>query len=533
MLKFAPLAHIAVLGSLIAAPVMADTDPQPGLLDFFSINRIGTLYANLGIAALRTQMELEYDYLSTDLMRGSISISGVTARPQLPYDQARQCVVTVERAVLNTDVAKPFEIASEMNLNLIGAKANSACLPREVAMGLRAAGIRDIELDQFKIRGAYTYTTGETTTDASIAINNFAALDFSASGMILPRLERGRASEPAFRVMRAVVSLKDQGAWNTVSAILPQNFRDPQTISDIGTEAVTQFLSNDGLRSVTAVERNFVGDLMARVEDFVTDPGEITVEASLPATGIVIEPELYDQEPQALIAALALEARSTPLARARILNGSDLAALSDPSGLSAEQLLTLSRALLEGNGVPQTPALVPGLLEDLTQSAENGAEASALVARALQASDPAAAYPYALRAAAWGSDSTVSLLDRLENQMTTTEVLSAQAANPAPLASVSEVIGDAVDPRRLRAMALAHFSGAGQPRSYARAYYFSLLAEAAGDLGASTLKSEIEDRFSVRGDDVAQAWATLSTDLQSQALQDWIAGGLADRFQTQ
>ena len=295
---------------------------------------------------------------------------------------------------------------------------------------------------------------------------------------------------------------------------------------------MTQFLSNDGLRSVTAVERNFVGDLMARVEEFVSDPGEITIEASLPATGIVIEPALYDQEPQALISALALEARNTPLARARILSSSDLSALSDPSSLSATDLLALGRALLEGNGVPQTPALVPGLLEPLTQSAENGAEASALVARALQGSNPAAAYPYALRAAAWGSDSTVSLLDRLENQMTTGEVLAAQAQNPAPLRSVADVLGDASDPRLLRSMALSHFSGAGEPRSYARAYYFALLAEAAGDIGASTLKSEIEDRFSVRGDEVAAAWTTLSTDLQTQALQDWIDSGLADRFQT-
>lgn len=532
MPRFASLARAAALATLIASPSVADTDPQPNLLEFFSINRIGTLYANIGIAALRTQMELEYDYLSTDLMRGSISISGVTARPQLPYDRARQCVITVERAVLGTDVAKPFEIASEMNLNLIGAKANTACLPREVAMGLRAAGIRDIELDRFKIRGAYTYTTGETTADATLAINNFAALDFSASGMILPRLERGRPGEPAFRVMRAVASLKDKGGWNTVSAILPPNLRDPQTIRDIGTEAVTQFLSNNGQRSVTAVERNFVGELMARVEAFVSDPGEITLEARLPETGIVIEPELYDSEPQALIAALALEARSTPLQRSRILSGASLAALQDPANLSAGDRLKLGRALLEGNGVPQTPSLVPELLEPLTLTAENGAEASALVARALLGTDAAAAYPYALRAAAWGSDSTVSLLDRLENQMTTTAVLDAQASNPAALASVSEVLGDASDPRLLRAMALAHFSGAGQPRSYARAYYFALLAEAAGDIGATTLKEEIEDRFSVRGDAVAQAWRRLSNEVQAQALQDWIAGGLADRFQT-
>ena len=532
MTRFPRFARVAAVAALIASPLSAETDPQPSLLEFFSINRIGTLYSNIAIAALRTQMEVEYEYLSTDLMRGSISISGVTVRPLLPYDQARQCVITVERAVLNTDLAKPFEIASEVNLNLIGAKANSACLPREAAMGLRAAGIRDIELDQFKIRAAYIYTTGETSIDATLAINNFAALDFSTSGMILPRPGRYGPGEPAFRVMRAVVSLKDQGGWKTVSGILPANFADPQTIKDIGTEVVTQFLSNDGLRSVTAVERNFVAKLMDRVEDFVTDPGEITLEASLPETGIVIEPELYSNEPQALISALALEARTTPLARSRILSGDDLAALGNPSELAPRQLMALALALLEGNGVPQTPALVPGLLEPLVENADHGADASAMIARALQGKDAAAAYPYALRAAAWGSDSTVSLLDRLENQMTTTQVLAAQAANLAPLPTVAEAIGDSDDPRLLRAMALAHFSGSGQPRSYARAYYFALLAEAAGDIGATTLKQEIEGRFSARGDAVAGAWDVLSTDVQAQALEDWISGGLPDRFQT-
>ncbi len=533
MRKIAAFPRLVAFATLLASPLAAETDPQPGLQEFFSINRVGTFVANTGIAALRSVMELEYEYLSTDLMRGAVSISGVTLRPQLPYDQSRQCVITIERAVLNTDLAKPFEIASEMNLNLIGAKANTSCLPREAAMGLRAAGIRDIDLDQFKIRAAYVYTTGETSTDVTLAINNFAALDFSASGMILPRLNSFGPSEPAFRVMRAVASLKDQGAWRTVSAILPANFSDPQTIKDIGTEAVTQFLSDNGQRTVTAVERNFVSDLMDRVEDFVTDPGEITVEASLPEAGIVIEPELYDREPQALISALALEARVTPLARSRILSGTELAALNNPADLSSDNLLVLGRALLEGSGVPQTPALVPGLLEALSTTPEHGAEASALIARALQGEDAAAAYPYALRAAAWGSDSTVSLLDRLENEMTTTAVLAAQDSNAAPLPEVRDVLGDSDDPRVLRAMALAHYSGAGQPRSYARAYYFALLAEAAGDIGASTLKQEIESRFSARGADVLADWNTRSTALQAQALQDWIAAGLADRFQTE
>ncbi|MFC6584423.1 hypothetical protein [Sulfitobacter aestuariivivens] len=312
-------------------------------------------------------------------------------------------------------------------------------------------------------------------------------------------------------------------------------FRDPATIRDIGTEAVTQFLSNNGQRQVSAVERNFVTELMARVEAFVTDPGEITIEANLPETGIVVEPETYNTEPQALIAALALEARATPLSRTRILANDELSALTDPSALDADRLLVLGRALLDGNGVPQTPALVPDLLERLVDDPGAGAEASALIAAALQDRDPAAAYPYALAAAAGGIRKAVSLMDQLENQISTPEVLSAQADTLADLGAptnVLDAVGDSDDPRRLRALALAHFTGSGATRSYAQAYYFALLAEAAGDIGATALKQEIEGRFSARGDAVTAAWDAQSAALQARALKDWIDGGLADRYLT-
>lgn len=532
MITFTRFMTAAALTAALAGPAVSEPDPQPGLAEFFSVNRIGTFVANAAIAALRTQMELEYDFLSTDLMRGSVSISGVVARPLLPYDQARQCVVTIDRAVLNTDVAKPFEVASEMNLNLIGARANSACLPREAAMAMRAAGMREIELDQFKIRAAYIYATGETSTDASLVINGFAALDYSASGMILPRLGQFGPGDPAFRVMRAVVSLKDMGGWAKVSAAIPPNFSDPETIKVIGTETVTQFMSNDGLRAVTAVERNFITQLMARVEDFVTDPGEITVEANLPATGIVIEPELYDSEPQALIAALALEARATPLSRTRILGSADLAALSDPSDLGAARLLELGAALLDGNGVPKTPALVPGLLSPLMEDPANAPNAAALIARALKGQQPDEAYPYALTAAAGGIVGAVSLLDQLEGQMGTVDVLREQRDHPQATAAPLDAIQADNDPRQLRRLALAYYTGSDTVRSYAHAYYFALLAEAAGDIGAAALRQEIEGRFSARGDDVNAAWETLSADVQQQALSDWIEGGLADRYQT-
>lgn len=529
------LTATTALALIIAAPLHAqDRDPQATLGEFFSPDRIAAAVANSAISALRTRMELQYDHLSADPLRGMVSISGIVARPLLPYDQARQCEITIERATLSSDFASPFQTAAELNLNLIGARASLACVERDIALALRTAGYRDLPLDQFKVRASYAYTTGETAVDSTIAINGFGVLDYSASGTILPRLSAsGYPSDPAIRVSRVVATLKDDGGWEAVSQVLPENLRDPVTIRELGTEAVSQFLSEGGLRPLGAIERNFVGDLMAEVEAFVTDPGEITVQADLPTSGIVIEPDMYDA-PQLLIGALGLQARSTPLARTQILSVADLAALQTPNDLSNDARLSFAVALLDGNGVPRSGALVPDLLLPLLDDPDAAGAAAALLARAVQDSDVPAAYSYALIAAAGDAPNAVAQLDRLEARMTTQSVLAAQNAYltatnaPAPIDRVS-----GSDPRDLRDLSLAHFAGTGEARSYGRAYYYALLAEAAGDIAAASLRKEIEARFGARGPQVAQAWNAVAAEMQQRAITDWINADLPGRYLTQ
>ena len=515
-----------------AAPLVAqERDPQATLAEFFAPDRIATALANTAISAIRTRMELQYDYLSADPLRGVVSVSGIVARPLLPHDQARQCEVRVERATLSTDLTQPFKTEAELNLNLIGARANLACVERDVALALRTAGFKDLPLDQFKLRASYVYPTGETSVDSTVAVSGFGILDFSASGTVLPRLgEFGFPGDPAIRVSRAVATLKDDGGWEAVSQVLPENLRDPVTIRELGTEFVSQALSEGGLRPLGAVERQFVGDLMREVETFVADPGEITIEANLPEGGIVVEPELY-AAPQNLIAALGLEVRSTPIARTQILSLDALAGLQSPDALSATERLDLAQALLRGTGVPRSPGVVPDLLEGLLDDPNAAGPAAALLAEATRDSDPIAAYGYALVAAAAAIPGAVAQLDALENRMTTQRVLAAQAANltaiaaPAPIAAVS---GN--DPRDLRKLSLAHFTGQGAPRSYARAYYYALLAEAAGDVAATSLRTEIAARFGARGPEVAALWRATATAEQQRAVADWVSADLPAQY---
>ncbi|MCZ4354180.1 hypothetical protein O4H61_16815 [Roseovarius aestuarii] len=512
--------------------VQAEGDPKPGLWDIVTIDSIAGSVASAAISALRTQMEVEYAHLETDVMRGSVTLSGVTLRPQLPYDRARQCEITVQRIGFDLGQPRPFLPAANVSVTAIGARASIACVQREVGLALRTAGYTSIDVDRLIYEMDYLHGSGEINATLSATVNDLATLDLAMTGSILPRLdERGMSGDPAIRLRRAVLGLQDHGGWERLSALMPQNLRDPEVIRSLGTEELTNMLSQDGTRALTSTERRFIDDLMEHVASFVRTPGEITIEAELPPAGIVIEPEVY-QSPEELLQALAPDARSAPMAQSQLLNA-ELLKRPD-SELSAADRLTLAAALLEGRGVPRAEALVPQLLAPLVgNDSTQGGKAALLVARALMATDVKSAYLHALVASDAHQPEAVPLLDALEARLASGDVMAVQdeyqtrsngSANPAAALPMDG------DVRMVRRLALAHFTGLETARSYKLAYYYALIAEAAGDIGARPLREDIEARFANRGDKVSEMWVGLRATLQEQALSDWIDMDLAARF---
>lgn len=513
------------------SPASAQGDPKPGIFDIVTPDRVAEALASVGISALRTVMEVEYEHLSTDVMRGTVALSGVTLRPQLPYDRARQCEVTVQRASFDLGQMRPDLAASNISITLIGATANIACIERSMGLMLRASGYDRIEVDRLNYEIDYVHGTGEIRGNGSAAINDMLTLDLAVAGALLPRLnEFGSPGDPAVRVRRAVLGLQDTGGWARLSSQLPENLRQPEVIQSLGTEELTNALSKGGTRALTASERLFIDDLMTHVADFIREPGEITIEAQLPATGIVLEPDVYNR-PEELLQALAPDARVAPRAQSDLLDPALVARID--GDLSGAERLQLARALTDGDGVPKAEALVPGLLAPLVASdAPEAAQAALLTARAQLAFDPAAAYGNALAASSARLPGAVPLLDALETRLTTGVVVAAQDAHI--LASTQDTpaatLPDGGDIRAVRSLALGHLTGLGAPRSYRLAYYYALIAEAAGDIGARPLREDIEARFANRGDAVAEVWSALRLQTQQQALSDWIALDLANRF---
>ncbi len=123
------------------------------------------------------------------------------------------------------------------------------------------------------------------------------------------------------------------------------------------------------------------------------------------------------------------------------------------------------------------------------------------------------------------------MADKTTGLFVTQAVLAAQDTylmQTSEVAPISRVDGN--DPRELRSLSLGYFAGAGEARSYARAYYYALLAEAAGDIAATSLREEIEARFGARGPDVAQVWNGIAAQMQQRAITDWIAADLPARY---
>ncbi|MBY6199896.1 hypothetical protein KUV65_00845 [Maritalea mobilis] len=527
-----PRAALIAAGLALPLPAVAqEGDPRPGFAEILAPDRLAGILANFGIAALRTQMEVEYQHLSTDILRGQVSLSGVTLRPHLPYDRARLCEITLDRVTLS---ASPFAAVSDISaarIGAVGAAATLACLPSDTAMPLRTMGLGQLAFDRVGVDVEYVTPTGEMLIDATMALNGVGVLDLSAAGTILPRPgENGMPGDPAIRLTRAVLSFQDRGGWDAAGAIMPPALRQPDAVVQLGTEGLIDVLTEGGTQAIGAAERDFVDDLMAEVARFMQDPGELTLEADLPAGGLTIEPEAYEK-PARLISLLALDARSAPSARSALIDTALLSRLG-AEDLSDEERLTLGAALLSGEGVPRAPSRALDVLAPLVASGDPAyAEATLLSARAMADRDPVQAYALALQAS--GAPGVVSLLDGLEARLTTPEVLDLQEGNGWTAETLAANLPEGGDPRALRDLSVAFFTGMDRPRNYANAYLLAILAEAAGDVGAPQLLTEITGRFEARGPEVRAAWAALSSDIEAIALSAWIEGDLAGRYRVE
>ncbi|MDO5641760.1 MAG: hypothetical protein Q4G26_05145 [Paracoccus sp. (in: a-proteobacteria)] len=307
----------------------------------------------------------------------------------------------------------------------------------------------------------------------------------SGSGQPVPLALRGE-------LRAAHLTVQDLGLWQRLKPIMPPDATDPAMADMVIT-------AEPG-----SAERAVQESLAAALRNFMTDPGQITVELR-PETPLSFDTADWTapEEALAVLNPVFSNAPATP----------PVALIAAPGGGDP---LALGMAFADGIGLPQNTRRALDLLAPL----QDDPQAMLTVARLSIDSDLPAAYGAAQRAALLGGLGAPALLDRIEGRMSTAALLGAQAAADIPpgddvFASVTA----------LRNAAIAAAEGNGVARSYVLARRLAGSAAAAGDGQAASLIARLETRFADDAD-----WIAARDRAAEQALEDWTGRDLAARF---
>lgn len=525
------LATATALASLLAfAPAGRTAAQQVPEWEF------GRLFAQLliqtGLGFARSAIELTYDGIAVDPRSGEITISGLTFRPELPHDEARACVIGIERVTLAN--GGRFDRA-DVTIGLGGTTMPVACLEPEPAALVGALGYPVIEAETVTIDVAYDDRSSALNLDLSAAITNGALVSIAADfdyfwfmGVDVEESVDAESVEDAEVVAilsGAEIVVENRGIFEAVEPLVAAQIGDPAAIPAIAQAGIMQGLTENGSRTPTPEELAFAEELTAALGRFFEEKDRLVVTLAPPAP-VRLGADALD-DPAAAIALLAPRVGAVPAARDALLDPTLLTkAAETPDALSDEERLEVGQALLSGIGAPRARRDGIELLEPL---AEGGSGAAALLlAEALMAEGAMVdAYVAALTALAEGEASAAPIADAMEAELSLGEILDLQE-------EVAGVIEDPAliaegDIAGMRSLAEKLVSGSKGPRSYESALYWATLAAAGGDRGAAALIRRLDNRYAKRPDEAA-TWADATAAMSARALETWIEGGLAARI---
>ena len=517
------MAAFACLLSATIQPAAAAGDPRPPISDFLSLSTVNEWVTRIGLLLVRSAVDFTYEDIINDSYANHTSLAGVVIRPDLVWDKGRNCRIYAEKLTLQSTELGDWDKLS-VRAELIGTIVPLACLPPQAAGMAAVAEVQELAVDQVFV--TMEYLMGSSALQAGYHLNmpGLAAITGSLDVAYFAIREDG--PEPVVMDLAGVsLAFEDLGLWAKVKTMMPPAMTAPNAAAGVVEGGLTDLLSSlnpppaAGTQpTLLPAQAEFVAAAAAQVREFAANGGSIFVETRL-ARPIRVSEQMFD-DPAQIFATLQPTVTSRPAAHERILDSNLLTAgLHDPASLSDEDKLRVGRALVSGTGAPRSPGDGQALLRPLADGG-NG-EAALVLAGSLRETDVETAYRYALQAGARDAAGASGVMDRLQKDLTTRQVLALQAE---ALSAVDGIPSphDFLPLSEVRNRTLAHIRGTGAVRSYSQAYYWALLGKAAGDQAAASLAHEIESRMRHRGEEAAAAWAVAAEQARADALAHWL-----------
>lgn len=500
---------------LTAQETAAPQPPQrPGLAEVFTAETVGSALLTTALSWARFLADIRFDQASFDPIAMRAVLTGVDISPFIPDMPPRACVITAQRMVI---AGAPLDTltSGRFRVSLDGAAMASGCLPLDAANMLRGTGFTTVSLPRAELDYRYDYASGGAQLALVADVERLAELHLDADLAYVSYRMNFDREEPmvALDLSHAEMSLRDKGGWTLLQRFVFGQQREPAALTAMFEGGVTEILTdaNRPGQDLSKPQTEFAATAGRLFGNF--SAGDTFVLATRIDNGPVHIDERSARAFRKLFAALNPALGPTSPRRGAALPVAALQAALNGQAASPEDAFANGRALITGVGAPRNIGAGLKLLAPLARS--GNAEASLLIARAVETARPADAYAHALRAAAANLPGALALLDRIERDLPYADILSKQNGLMGPVDE--SLYGDLPAMRRA---ARDYLIGTARPRAWRAAYFWSSMAAAAGDPSGASLRAEITEAIRLRGD--AEAWRAEAERLDNAVLSEWI-----------
>lgn len=523
---------LALAAFLAASPAAAT---PASFWELLTIDRLATWVVQYGIALSRTVAQVTYTDLDIAVLEGRVTLTGLNVRPyETPGDG--DCAFSADRILMTSAPLDQLEVGAA-TIDIIGLEMSPGCLTAGDRRELAQMGLDRFVLDRAQLDIEQVIATAETRIDFQAVAEGLAEVTGSVDLSYFAVDITGRVPEPVAYLRHAEYEIHDQGAWADIAPMMPPFLADPETLRQMLSAELlpgglvapppsppvtpeappapeppqTSVPSKQVPGGEGDAAEQFIGDLATALAEFAAEPGRFALTLSPPEPVLLTE-RMFEDLPL-FVTALHPSVSTAPAPEVTRITGAELEALTGEAesgevALDPADRLRVARAFLTGVGAPRNTATAMQILQPLL--AENNAVAVAMALETLETLDPVQAYNLAHGAAADGNRAAFARLDGLERSLSAAEIRAVQDSDmPAPSGEQS-----AADLRRQGYDALV---GLGTPRSYAHAYFYGLLALAAGDRAAASLVDEIEAMIARAPQDEAATWQEMAETVQAQA----------------
>lgn len=523
------LARSTALTCALALPLHAQDQPTETpvtIWDAFSLENFFTLVFQSFMPTLRVLADVRYDQIDVDPVRNRFALIGVDIRPYLPYVDGDACAITADTLVLSGQPVDRLQ-GYIVSLALEGAELDFDCLPADARPVIGMLGVENIRMDRATVNVNYDFASGGGLVHFGADLDKLASLSGSADlDYISYRMDFDTEEVmPAVHVNHVQMTLEDRGLYAAASRMAPPGVLDPQALEQIIPGALAEMfgeMNGFEARELSTEQEAFIAQAVSVAKAFVANPTQVVLETAAPTAPVRLgEADLED--PKAIFSKLAPVIATSPKAISTGISSAELKQAIDGLLPSARNL-EVGKALLSGVGAPRNVTLGLRLLDPLAK--EGNSQATALMAKAMQSSNPSVAYRLALHATSKGEAGSLSLLNTLEDKLTLAQILEVQdemLGGGGPVASDYASLGD------VRRAARGHLLGTTRIRSYRAAYYWASVGAAAGDVASATIRDEINTSMRLRG--ASELWSKEQTSLENGVLRDWVGRDLPTTLQ--